>query len=313
MFLATYDKQKTTMSLTPILHDISDVVAWKKHLDEEGYAVISTILSGDEYQTAFDLFKKDWNEVSPRFDFEDKTTWGIENAPLMYGKGMAVFNGFGQSDFMWYLRTLPQFKDVFKKIHDTDELVTSMDGFSVYLSNKQKSKSWLHVDQNPKNPLYSIQGAYNFRPVGEDDAGFVVVPRSHVEHTPDVAHDKSWIMCPGDEHLNGSKKLLIPENCFTLWNSKTIHANKGMTKKTTEFNRLTAYLCYLPKSIRTPETLDAKIQAYISAETTSHWANKCELKKYPFGFGKRYEERGYNKIVPRMDGDDIPADRLDLL
>lgn len=37
------------------------------------------------------------------------------------------------------------------------------------------------------------------------------------------------------------------------------------------------------------------------------------MKRYPFGFGKRYEERGYNKIVPRMDGDDIPADRLELL
>jgi len=297
------------MSFTPILHDFSD--AWRTHLDVEGYAVISSVLSDDEYHEAFGLFKKDWNYVSPRFDFEDKTTWGIENAPLMYGKGMAVFNGFGQSDFMWYLRTRSKFKDIFKKIHDTEDLVTSMDGFSVYLSNKQKSKSWLHVDQNPKNPLHSIQGSYNFRPVTEEDAGFVVVPRSHLEYTPNVTHNKSWILCPGDEHK--CVKLLIPENCFMLWNSKLIHANQGMTKKTTELNRLTAYITYLPKTIRTAETLEAKIQAYMDSETTSHWSNKCELKKYPFGFGKRYEERGYNKIVPTLDGGDIPAERLELL
>ena len=98
-----------------------------------------------------------------------------------------------------------------------------------------------------------------------------------------------------------------------LWNSKLIHANQGMTKKTTELNRLTAYITYLPKTIRTAETLEAKIQAYMDSETTSHWSNKCELKKYPFGFGKRYEERGYNKIVPTLDGGDIPAERLELL
>lgn len=301
------------MSLTPILHDFADSVGWKQHLEEEGYVVISSVLSEDEYQTAFELFKKDWNYVTPRFDFEDKATWGIENAPLMYGKGMAVFNGFGQSDFMWYLRTLDKFKDIFKTIHETEELVTSMDGFSVYLSDKQKSKSWLHVDQNPKNPLYSIQGSYNFLPVTEEDAGFVIVPRSHLDYTPIVKHDKSWIMCPDEQHLKESKKLLIPKNCFMLWNSKLIHANQGMTKKTTELNRLTAYISYLPKSLREPDILEAKIRAYIASETTSHWSNKCELKKYPFGFGKRYEERGYNKIVPKLDGYDIPPERLELL
>ena len=95
--------------------------------------------------------------------------------------------------------------------------------------------------------------------------------------------------------------------------SRLIHTNKGMTKKTTELNRLTAYISYLPKSLRTTETLQDKIKAYHSSGTTSHWSNKCELKKYPFGFGKRYEERGYNKIIPTMDCENIPADRLELM
>lgn len=66
---------------------------------------------------------------------------------------MAVFNGFGQSDFMWYLREKEVIRSIFKQIHNTDELVTSMDGFSVYVSGDQKTKSWLHMDQNPIKDL----------------------------------------------------------------------------------------------------------------------------------------------------------------
>ena len=94
---------------------------------------------------------------------------------MMFGKGMAVFNGFGQSNFMWSLRTNPHIYKIFQEVHQTEDLVVSLDGFSVYLSDKQKSKSWLHIDQNPTNELFSIQGAYNFMPVGEKDAGFVVL------------------------------------------------------------------------------------------------------------------------------------------
>ena len=302
------------MSFTPILHKHTEPEVWKKHLDEEGYAVISSILTDDEYEESIDLFKKDWKFVSPKFDFEDTKTWGIENTPMMYSKGMVVFSGFGQSDFMWSLRTNPIIKDIFKKIHDTEELVTSLDGFSVYLSNKQKSKSWLHIDQNPKNPMYCIQGQYNFLPVTEEDAGFIVVPKSHLEFTPDIKHNKSWILCPGDEHLEKCKKLLIPKNCFTLWNSRLVHANEGMTKKTVELNRLTAYISYLPKSIQTKENLEKRIQAYKNSDTTSHWSNLCEIKKYPFGFGPTYEKRGYNKIIPMLNEEgDIPDERFELL
>ena len=47
---------------------------------------------------------------------------------------------------------------------------------SVFLSKEQKSKPWLHIDQNPSNTVYSIQGAYNFMPVRNvNDAGFVIV------------------------------------------------------------------------------------------------------------------------------------------
>ena len=305
---------KPINSITPELFDLTDQQNWKKHLEEQGYAVIKNILDETEYETAFNLFKKDWNEVSPSFKFDDKSTWGIETAPIMFGKGMATFNGFGQSDFMWNLRTNSKIQSIFKYIHSTDELVTSLDGFSVFISNKQKSKSWLHVDQNPVNTMYSIQGSYNFLKVDENDAGFLIVPKSHIDFKPTVSHKKDWILCPESEFLEKSKKLVIPKNCFTIWNSKLIHSNVGMTKKTTELNRLTAYICFQPKENRSDAILEKRIDAYKNLKTTSHWANKCELKTYPYGFGKRYKERGFNTIKLKLNDDDaIPGERLALL
>lgn len=301
------------MSLTPIIYDISQKDDWTNHLEKEGYVVIKNILNEEEYNEAMNLFKKDWNQVSPNFDFEDKKTWNINNTPMMFGKGMAVFNGFGQSDFMWYLRTNKIIQSIFGIIHNTDDLVVSLDGFSVFVSNTQKSKSWLHIDQNPKNPIYCIQGSYNFFPVEEDGAGFVVVPKSHKQYIPDINHNKNWIMCEEEEFIKNSKKLLIPKNCFTLWNSKCIHANEGMKKKGNHFNRLTTYISYLPKNIRSQDILDKKIEAYLNNETTSHWSNKCEIKKYPWGFKKNYENKCFGHINSTITNNKIPPERYNLL
>lgn len=299
--------------ITPKLFEISDTKSWKNHLDKEGYVVIKNILSHEEKNRHFRNFQKDWNHVSPNFDFDDKSTWSIENTPIMFGKGMAVFNGFGQSDFMWGLRTNNNVLTIFENVYDVkrDNLCVSFDGFSVFLSDKQKSQPWIHIDQNPANLMYSIQGSYNFKPVGKKDAGFVVVPGSHKIYKPKVTHKRDWIMCGKDNIYNKlTKKLLIPENCFTLWNSKLIHANHGMNKKETELNRLTCYITYLPKTCRSKKILRERISAYKESKTTSHWANKCELKRYPFGFKTRYESRGFQSIVSYKVNDEIPEDRL---
>ena len=300
----------TPTPFVPTLFEPTDSTNWKQFLEEEGYVVIRNILPPDEKSASFDLFKRNWTEVSPNFNWEDQTTWNIQNSPMMFGKGMAIFNGFGQSDFMWSLRTNPNIYKIFQEIHQTEDLVVSLDGFSVFLSDKQKSNSWLHIDQNPKNTLYSIQGSYNFLPVGEKDAGFLVVPKSHKTFTPDVSHKKDWILIDQETFVPQAVKLIIPENCLVLWNSKTIHANKGMTKGASGFNRLTAYITYLPKSLRPLDVLEKRKQAYLDSKTTSHWANKCELKRYPFGFKTNYEKKGFGDLV--IAKADIPIGSADI-
>ena len=305
-------------NLTPITFEIDDFTNWQKYLVDEGYVVIKDILSLEEHDTVFNLFRNDINLVSSAFDILDSSTWKIENTPLMYGKGMAVFNGFGQSDFMWKLRTNPNIQNIFKKVHNCEELVTSLDGFSLFVNKNQKSKSWLHIDQNPINTIYSIQGSYNLFEVGEQDSGFIVNPKSHLTYNAEVEHKKDWIIVDQEEFLTSTVKLVIPKNCFTLWNSKLIHSNTGIpkTNQTSKehINRLTAYITYLPKEKRTQEILGKRIEAYKNGKTTSHWANKCELKTYPYGFKTRYESRGFLNIIPKLEeNEEIPMERLNLL
>lgn len=293
----------------------SDFVNWKDHLDTEGYVVIKNVLSEEEMKQGIELFWKDWNQVSPGFVRTDPTTWSIQTSPMMFAKGMAVFNGFGQCDFMWYLRTRQHIFDIFTKIHNTTQLITSFDGFSVFFTKKQKSpKDWFHIDQHPNNQEYSIQGAYNFMPVKEDSAGFTLVPRSHRTFTPtETKVKKDWIQIhsnkPPDEAaaiIADAVKLLIPANCFVLWNSKTIHANTGISSKIdkNEINRLTAYITFAP--ILETYNKELRTKVYLAGDTTSHWPNKVEVKKYPWGFGPNYEAKGFGKIKPEST---IPEER----
>lgn len=293
--------------MEPKIFDTSDVSGYLEHLREEGYVVIGNVLDESTRKSLMEQFWTDWETSSPNFKRHDKSTWKIENSPMMFGKGMAIFSGLPHSDFMWRLRLRTEIMSIFAHVHKTciHRIVTSFDGFSVFFTKKQKSSPWLHTDQNPNNDSYCVQGQYNFLPVKKDSAGFVVVPRSHTINLENTTkNDKDWVPV-SDTEFEGVK-LIIPENCFTLWNSRTIHANTGMTTDEIRFDRLTCYITYLPRSTRPQDVLDEKIKAYKNSDGTSHWANRCEVKKYPWGFKPTYEKRGFNKIVTKT----LTKDRL---
>ena len=300
----------------PTFSITGDPEAWKNYLANEGYVVLTDILSSEEQVQILETFKQEFALVSPNFNFSDPTSWTIENTPAMFGKGMAIYNGFGQSDFMWKLRTHSNIQAPFKELFKTGDLVTSLDGFSIFVSDKQKSKSWLHIDQNPKNDIFSIQSAYNLFPVGQNDAGFVVVPKSHKSFRPEFKGKADWHVVDQDTFQHQAVKLLIHRNCLTLWNSRLVHANAGMTKnaRSETINRITAYISFQPKSTRPAKAKEARENTYYNGKTTSHWSNRCEVKTYPFGFKTRYESRGFNALKPRITSDNkIPAERHTLL
>jgi len=323
-----------TQSYCPTLFDKTDTDNWQNHLNDNGFVVIKNVLNPNDLENSKTQFIDDWSKVCPKFDFNDRSTWTINNTPIMWSKGMCVFSGLPQSDFMWKLRTNIDIQNIYKRIYQTDNLVASLDGLSVFLDNTHKSKSWLHIDQNPKNEIYSIQGSFNLLPVESNkDAGFIIVPDSHKTYKPIVGHKNDWIVCEDQVEQSGNaRKLIIPENCLTLWNSRLIHANEAIKMSKTEFqtrmsesheensnpltlfNRITAYITFQPKIMRSSEILEKRIECYKNGQGTSHWANKCEIKRYPFGFKKNYLARNIVNLSPLLDGDgSIPQERLDVL
>jgi hypothetical protein len=309
-------------TFTPPLFELSNSsLSYISYLEEEGYVVIKDILDQPTIDKALELFWKDWLHVTPNFNIKDPTTY-----PLIFGKGIASFNGFGQSDFCWYLRLQQNIINIFASIHKTNDLKVSLDGFSVFLNKQQQSKLWWHIDQHPLNPIYCIQGSYNFYDVKEGDAGFVLIPKSHKTFkTPYMEDDdltKDWYKLKEDEDDNFIKnnkgvKILIPANCFVLWNSRLIHSNVGMMNHNSirDLNRLTVFITYLPKSVcNNFKIKEERIEAYKKGYTTTHWVNKVERHKYPRRFEDKYIKRGFKDIEPRLDENGlIPTERFNII
>ena len=127
------------MSYSPQLFSIDDDINWKSYLDRYGFVVINNILDNDTYTNILTQFYLDWAHVAKNFDFHDKTTWTPENCPMMWDIGMITGYGLGHASFQWQLRTNPNIVEIWKRLHGTEDLVVSFDGFSVFLTPEQRT------------------------------------------------------------------------------------------------------------------------------------------------------------------------------
>ena len=102
------------------------------------------------------------------WDRADPTSWTTESFDSVADvyKGILYKRGIGQSDFQWFVRTLPGVRAVFEEVWGTDELLTSFDGCNVFrpwhneaLAHTKTLGGWWHVDQG-KNKIgrHAVQG-----------------------------------------------------------------------------------------------------------------------------------------------------------
>lgn len=313
-------KIKMYKTLTPKLFDLEDKENWKQHLEEEGYVVLKDMITNQEIDEAIALFEEEWKVVAPEFSLTDQSTWLCKNMPIVWSKGSVMWNGLAQGEFMWKLRRLETLKRAYMYIYG-EPLAVSLDGYGVFVSKDQKSPKWLHQDQHAANPSYSVQGLLNLLEVGEHDAGFVCVPRSHktyVHKGETLAKKKNWVLIPdSDPHQEKAVKLLIPKGCYTLWSSRTVHANVGISKekKLTGINRLSAYITFAPKSWQTPKAIKKRQQIYRQGKAANHWVDeRCAVKTFPFAGIKKYKSRQLFNIFPRInENGEIPKEYLELI
>ena len=105
--------------------------ALKEFLTTHGYVVVKGVMD----QTHIEVAKeKLWAflKASTGMTYEDKTSWTTAKFEDIGLPNNGILCTIGQTDFMWYMRLLPKVKAAFSLVHDTDDLLSSMDGGNIF-------------------------------------------------------------------------------------------------------------------------------------------------------------------------------------
>ena len=79
--------------------------------------------------------------------------------------------------------------------------------------------------------------------------------------------------------------------------------------KIPHLNRLTAYITF-GLSRQSYDIIETRKDGYYKGDTTSHWAERHEVKKLSFHIKKRYLSRNFNDIKPIIP---IPKEILNII
>ena len=213
-----------------------------RYLEQHGYVVFSNVANSKQVQQSKALF---WKFMQRFNAFKDQPlTW--DNIPSN-DYGIILQFGIGQSDFMWYVRTLPNVMKTFASVWDTKDLIVDFGGAVVLrpITNCTAKKwrtmeSWYHVDQNAESKpgLQTIQGSLILSNQTKANGGLVVIPSSWKDHDGlSRRANRHWNVNDYNNHF-----LLVPQKDpifdqekplfvaaepgdLVLWDSRTVHCN----------------------------------------------------------------------------------------
>jgi hypothetical protein len=233
-------------------------------LDKHGFVVVSGVLNRTECKEAMEL-AWDWIEVAslselqqetvelattPPVSRKDPSTISSVHFPRAVEGGMMPFYGSGHSSFAWKIRSHANVKTVFSSLHETPDLISSLDGIVMWRAGREHvtDKGWFHLDQNPilKPGQECIQGLVNLMDSTPETGGNVMVAKSHRlfpqhyldEKNPcaefyrirleELAGDDWMEIDPNDEIILDPKNvisLLLKAGDMLLWDSRVAHCS----------------------------------------------------------------------------------------
>jgi len=271
----------------------------KEYLEEEGYVVLRETLTKAQANKTLSLLWDYLENLNTGIDRNDPATWGDNRWPTSAHGGILPSYGIGHSESQWYLRSVPNVKKGFAKIWDTEELLTSFDGVSLWrpwnLNSKWKTESgqtWFHVDQHPisRPGKQCVQGLVNLLDSLEGVGGNVVVPGSHKlfkdipieykERLDSLPLDIDHFRFPNDDPKLSSKKPIMchmEPGDMLLWDSRTIHcSNSGahLPEGTKGLIRAASLICMMPKEKSNPEVINQRREAVKKVISTTNWSDK---------------------------------------
>ena len=269
-----------------------------EYLEEHGYVVIKNALSEGEAAKTLDLLWDYLEELNTGIDRNDPSTWEDDRWPTCAHGGIMPSYGIGHSESQWYLRGIPNVKKAFAKIWESDDLLTSFDGVSLWRPwninpdwKTQSGQSWFHIDQHPisKPGKQCIQGLVNLLPTSKEIGGNVIIPGSHkfFKDLPDEYHERlsklpleiDHFRFPNDDPKLSSDKAVMchmEPGDMLLWDSRTIHCSNSGTNLNQETNtliRAASLICMMPKHLTSEDVLEQRREAVDKLISTTNWTN----------------------------------------
>lgn len=257
------------------------------NIEEKGFCIITNILDNDEIKFAQEKFFQ-WYNSTPNL---------AEQHLKVNPHNIMKYHEAAHQEFAWFIRTNPKVIDVFKKIYNTDELVTSFDGCCYYPKNtKLSTNCWTHTDISPKlsKDMNCIQGFISL--TDNKDNSLIIYEGSNKLHSTYFKEknmekesnnwqkiDKNYL-----RKLDHTRLVLnVPAGSLVLWDSRTFHQNIMQNKNE---ERLVQYVCYLPKNHKknTKSMKEKRLLYFNQRRLTSHYPYPIRVvSKQPNTYGDK--------------------------
>lgn len=215
-----------------------------RHLNREGYVVIEN-MDVAEVERARELLWSFLEATGAGISRTQPDTW-IRSRPNPYG--IVWHHGVGHSRLAWFIRTRPNLLEMFERVWNTSELISSFEGFSwlppkEYEHAWQIVDSWFHTDQNgvSRPGRQTVQSFTSLYDQDESTGAFVIAPRSHTQHArvtervyrarPQTPPDQQFLMLPSNDPIlhNASKRrphlVRVRAGDSVLWDSRAVHCS----------------------------------------------------------------------------------------
>jgi len=210
----------------------------------------------------------------------------------------------GHSKLAWEVRQNPKVIETFSKIWNTDDLIVSFDGVSIYILDKpiRKTNSWFHVDQSyTRNDFECIQSWINAYDTNEGDATLVILEYSHLYHKSfrdkfKINDKKDWFKLQNKEQYKfyknnncNEKRIKCPRGYGVFWDSRLVHYGNPVEKNCPEnYNfRCVVYICMVPRILANKKELEKRKKVFNELRMTAHRPHKVRLfPKKPQTYGR---------------------------
>ena len=221
--------------------------AAREHLLDQGYAVFKSVVAPKQCSISLGHFW-DWIRVASNQKVVPGNVDTYHHWPTTVSKGgILAYQGIGQSEFCWSIRSQPKVIEAFITLWRNEDLLTSFDGACVmrpwtHDASWKTQRAWFHVDQNPAvYPEFDcIQGLVNLLPMTHDSAANLLIPDSHnhfgtyAARYPDIVdnlpQDEHYFEIPAEDpvlnHLNFRPlRIDLEPGDLLCWDSRTAHCN----------------------------------------------------------------------------------------